>query len=119
MTNFRVKNFNSYVAIGVLSFGSVSLGFTLVEGGSTAENLVIETLGFRITLALFCGLLMIFGYFIGSRLSTEANKEQAPEINPPADNNLKLKNVSIMDDVTVVLCIIGVTLMSVTGLYYW
>ena len=74
MSNFRVKYYDSYVAIGILSFLSVTLGFTIIEGGSTAENIVIETLGFKITVALFCGLSIIFGYFIGSRMSTDANK---------------------------------------------
>ena len=119
MKNFRVKYYDSYTAIGILGFLSVSLGFTIIEGGSTAQNIVIETLGFKITFALYCGLVMIFGYFIGSRMSTDANKEQAAELNSPAVNNLKLKNVSIMDDVTVVLGVIVATLISVAGLYYW
>ena len=120
MNNFRVKNLNSYAWIGALGSSSVMWGLLLVSIGQTVENHVslFETLGFQITFALYCGLVMIFGYFIGSRMSTDANKEQAPEQNPPADNNLKLKNVSIKDDVTVVLCVIGATLITVTGLYY-
>ena len=116
-----MKNYNPYATIGIVSFFSVTLGLTLFEGGQTVENHVplFGTLGFQITVALFCGLLILFGYFIGSRMSTDANKEQAAELNPVTDDNLKLKNVSIVNDVSVVLSVIFATLVTVTGIYFW
>lgn len=109
-----MNNYNSCMALGIFSFLSVTFVSKLVGKGQ-----MFETLGFQITLAVFCCLLIIFGYFIGSRWSTDANKEQAAELNPHADDNLILKNVSILDDVNAVLTVISTTLMTAAVHYYW
>lgn len=74
MRKFEFFSTTGSAMIAIFCPMSVMLGLGFAEFGCKVTSQVpnFETLGFHIAVALFCSLLFLAGYFIGSRTPNDA-----------------------------------------------